>query len=65
MEKMIECTCETCGIKYEKPLQWKIWNDNRPQVFFKWSLSFCDEHRREKELKALKSLPTILKSLSK
>lgn len=60
---MINLTCEKCGIKYEKPETFKKYNDETPNIFFKWSLSFCDKCRKEKELEALKHLPKILPKL--
>lgn len=56
--------CEQCGVDYEKPAKFKKYNEEHPNVFFRWSLSFCDKCRREKELEALKSLPKILNALS-
>ena len=60
----IDLKCEKCGIDYQKPSDFKKWNDEWPNIFFKWSLSFCDTCRREKEIEALKSLPDVLKALS-
>lgn len=60
---MIKLKCENCGVEYHKPADFKKWNDTRPNVFFKWSLSFCDSCRRNKEKEALKNLPEIIKEL--
>jgi len=61
---MIKLKCEKCGIEYEKPADFKKWNDERPNVFFKWSLAFCDICRRNKEKEALKRLPEVIKALA-
>ena len=42
---MIKLKCEICGVNYEKPAHYTKWNN----VFFKWSLRFCDDCRRKKE----------------
>jgi hypothetical protein len=60
---MIDCTCEICGISYTKPKDFNRLNKKNHNVFFDWSLRFCDKHRKEKELKALKKLPKVLKSI--
>ena len=46
---MIKLKCEICGANYEKPAHYKKWNN----VFFKWSLRFCDDCRRKKEKEEL------------
>lgn len=65
-EEKIKCICEVCGAEYEKPLNFKTWLDEGqgPNVFFRWSLKFCDKHRREKEQNALKSLPAVLNAIA-
>jgi len=60
---MIKLKCERCGVDYEKPADFKKWNEERPNVFFKWSLLFCDTCRRNREKEALKKLPEIIKAL--
>jgi hypothetical protein len=32
-------------------------------VFYKWSLAFCDKCRREKERESLNTLPDVLRAL--
>ncbi len=61
---MIQLKCEKCGVDYEKPADFKKWNNERPNVFFKWSLAFCDNCRRAKERKALERLPEVIKALA-
>jgi len=61
---MIKCKCEKCGVDYEKPATFKKWNEERTNVFFRWSLAFCDKCRREKEREALKALPNVLSALA-
>ncbi len=55
---MIKLKCEICGVNYEKPAHYTKWNN----VFFKWSLRFCDDCRRKKENEALKRLPELIKA---
>ena len=57
--------CSTCNIEYKKPAEFKLWQEEKPQVFYKWSLKYCDTCRRKKESDALKKLPDILKILTK
>ncbi len=64
-EEKVKLVCKKCEAKYEKPKDFVKWNKERPNVFFKWSLEFCDNCRREKERDALKNLPNIIKNLSK
>lgn len=61
----IDLKCEKCGCDYQKPklFQEYLINTNH-NVFYKWSLSFCDKCRKEKEIAALKSLPEIIKILA-
>lgn len=61
---MIKLKCEKCSIEYEKPAIFKTWNNKHPNIFYKWSLIFCDTCRREKENKALKNLPKIIEALA-
>ena len=64
-EITIELKCEKCGVGYEKPADFKNWNDARPNVFFKWSLAYCDSCRSVTEMKALKELPKVIEALAK
>ena len=63
MEKMIQLKCEKCGYDYEKPAMFKKWNEENTNVFYRWSLAFCDPCRRIKEKEVLKKLPDILRAL--
>ena len=62
---MLKLECQTCGTAYEKPIDYEKWNKEHPNVFFRWSLTYCDKCRREKEIKALKDLPKVIEALSK
>ena len=62
---MIKLKCEKCGIEYEKPADFKKLNNERPNVFFKWSLAFCDKCRKNKEHEALNTLPEVIKLFTK
>lgn len=57
--------CSTCSIEYKKPAEFRKWQEESPQVFYQWSLEYCDTCRRKKESDALKKLPEILKILTK
>jgi len=64
MEETIKLKCEKCGCNYEKPSVFKEYLiATKHNVFYKWSLAFCDICRREKEREALKSLPDIIDAL--
>lgn len=61
----INLVCEKCGCDYEKPAVFKEYLvQTKLNVFYKWSLAFCDKCRREKEREAFKALPDVLKALS-
>jgi len=64
MEETIELKCEKCGCDYEKPSVFKehLVKTNY-NVFYKWSLAFCDKCRREKARESLKALPNVLRAL--
>ena len=64
MDEMIDLKCEKCGADYSQPKNFIKWNKETPNVFFKWSLKFCDKCRRKKQHEALKSLPTIIDALT-
>ena len=64
MEEIINCKCEKCGVNYEKPATFKKWEAENTNVFFRWSLAFCDNCRREKERETLKVLPNVLSALA-
>jgi hypothetical protein len=59
MEEPLQLKCEKCNCDYEKPAVFKEYN-----IFYKWSLAFCDNCRKEKERESLKALPDIVKALS-
>jgi len=64
MEETIQLKCEKCGCDYEKPSVFKEYLDaTKHNVFYKWSLLFCDKCRREKERESLKALPDVLRAL--
>lgn len=65
MESEIDLKCEKCGYSYTKPAVFKEYlMATKNNVFFKWSLAFCDKCRREKEVESFKALPAILEVLS-
>jgi hypothetical protein len=63
MEELLNLTCENCGTKYEKPAKFQKWQNDKPNVFFKWSLKYCDSCRRSKERGSLKKLPDVIKAI--
>ena len=62
MAETIKLKCEKCGCDYEKPATFKKWNEENTNVFYKLSLAFCDNCRREKEREYLKALPDVLRA---
>lgn len=64
MEEKLKLKCE-CGQDFERPLQYKIWNDKTPNVHWKWQLMYCDECFRKRVKGALKRLPEVLNALMK
>jgi hypothetical protein len=64
-EEMVNLICEKCNCDYEKPTVFqKYLIETKRNVFYKWSLTFCDNCRRERERESLKALPDIVKALS-
>ena len=61
---MLNLKCEKCLVNYEKPDLFKVWNDRHPNIFYNWSLRFCDFCRKHKESKALEALPKVIQTLS-
>ncbi len=63
--ELLDLRCKECEKPYQKPAIYKDWLKERTQnVFFKWSLDYCDECRRAKERAALTKLPQVLELLS-
>lgn len=65
-EETMKLKCKKCGCDYEKPSVFKeyiVANNNN--VFYRWSLTFCDRCRKEKERESLKFLPDVMKALGK
>lgn len=64
-DSLIDLICDKCGCNYQKPeifKQYLVATNNN--VFYKWSLLYCDKCRIERQNEALKSLPNIIKVLS-
>lgn len=61
---MLNLTCEACGNNYQKPELYAENNKTYPNVFWKWSLTYCDTCRKGKQLEALKQLPAVVKILT-
>ena len=65
MNDTIKLKCEECGCTYEKPYVFKEHLlKYKHNVFFKWSLTFCDKCRRKKEVAALKALPDVIDAIA-
>jgi len=62
---MIDLICEKCGIDYQKPAKFKRLNDEHPNVFYRWSLTYCNSCRLERENEGLKRLGEVIKALAK
>lgn len=56
--------CERCGVGYSKPKDYKKWAVESKNVFFKWSMKYCDVCRRKREREALKHLKKVMTTLS-
>lgn len=63
-EEMIQLKCE-CGESFERPIKYKKYNDESPNVAFKWKLKYCDMCFKKKAQNALKRLPEIIDNLIK
>lgn len=59
-EQEIEINCEDCTDNVLRP----AWYANEQNVFFRWSMKYCDSCRRKRELEALKSLGKIVEALA-
>ncbi len=57
---MLDLNCQKCGVKYQKPEEFEQYNKEHPNVFWRWSLSFCDSCRRYREAEALKKLSFVI-----
>ena len=62
MEEMIQLKCE-CGQSFERPIKYKIYNEQSPNVAFKWKLQYCDICFKKKTDNAFKRLPEILNAI--
>jgi hypothetical protein len=65
MEETLKLKCQKCGVDYEKPAKYIEFNKKYPSVFWRYSLAFCDKHRKEKEVKILSQMNEVLTALSK
>jgi hypothetical protein len=66
MEDLIDIKCKECGCSYQKPSVFKEYLEKfNHNVFYTWSLTYCDLCRREKEDFALNCLEHISNQLSK
>ena len=61
-EELIQLKCE-CGNEFERPLRYKVWNEENTNVVFRWKLKYCDTCFHAKAKKALKRLPEIINNL--
>ena len=59
---IIYLKCFKCKVKYDKPIAFK--ELAKKNVYFSWSIKYCDKCRKEKENMVLNILPNILKTLS-
>lgn len=61
-EELINLKCEDCAVDYQKPAEYIQYNETS-NIYFKWSLKYCDNCRIKKEHKALRFLPKVLRAL--
>ena len=61
MDDVLKLKCEICGCDYEKPKEYREYVEKN--VYFRWSLEYCDKCRREKEMKALSNLGNVVDAL--
>lgn len=62
-EEMIKLKCE-CGTEFERPKIFQQYQKERPNVFYKWKLKYCDVCNKNRVNEALNHLPNIMKALS-
>jgi len=63
-EEQIDLKCKNCGTDYNKPAVFKHYLvESNFNIFYRWSLDFCDKCRREKQDNALKHLPKIINAI--
>jgi hypothetical protein len=66
MEDLIDITCAKCGCSYQKPSVFKEYLEkSNHNVFYTWSLTYCDLCRREREAYSLTQLEYISNMLTK
>jgi hypothetical protein len=61
---MLKLKCKKCGVDYDKPDEYDKWSKESKNVFFRWSISYCDDCRKEKEINALKELPKVIEAIA-
>lgn len=62
---VLNLKCKECLTNYQKPEAYKEWNEKYPNVFFKYSLMYCDFCRKKIQDEHLEKLPLILDLLTK
>ena len=66
MEDFINIVCKVCKVSYQKPSVFKEYLEkSNYNIFYTWSLTYCDLCRRKKETFALNQLENISNMLSK
>ena len=66
MEDVMNLICKDCECSYQKPSVFKEYlEESNYNVFYTWSLTYCDLCRRERESLALKRLEDISNMLTK
>ena len=61
-EAMLDLKCG-CGAVFQRPEKYKRWNDENPNVMFRWKLQYCDPCYKERTKQALNKLPEVLNKL--
>lgn len=66
MEEFMNLICKDCKCSYQKPSVFKEYLEkSNYNVFYTWSLTYCDLCRRERETYALTQLEYISNMLTK
>ena len=60
IKKNIEKLKCGCGQEFERPANYRKYNDEHPNSFYKWKLEYCDECFKGKIDRSLKRLPEVL-----
>jgi hypothetical protein len=60
---ILTLTC-VCGKDFQRTDVYLKYQEQQPNVLWKWKLTYCDECFKQKREQALRRLPDVLDSLS-